>query len=126
MQGNLLLRKFRSCSEPVKHALFKAYCSNAYCSQLWTNYRRDAYKKCTVAYNDIYRNLFSLQHGTSISNIYVQNQVNSFNVVVRKNVYSFIKRLSESENFIISTIMQSAFYHFNSSLRLKWTSLLYV
>lgn len=124
-RGNLLVRRFKHCSDDVKHCLFKSYCGNAYCSQLWSRYRRESFKKCIVAYNDIYRNLFGIQRGESISHFYVQNNVDSFNVMLRKNVFSFRKRLLASTNSIVLTIVRSGFYLFQSSLTTKWNDILY-
>ena len=41
----MLLRRFRKCSIPVKCYLFKTYCSNVYCAQLWYNFTLTTIKK---------------------------------------------------------------------------------
>ena len=35
VKTNLLLRNFRYCSNELKYSLFKPYCTNMYCCQLW-------------------------------------------------------------------------------------------
>ena len=44
-RGNMLISRFRKCSDEVKSKLFKSFFSNAYCSQLWCVYRQSVYKK---------------------------------------------------------------------------------
>ena len=38
-RGNMLIKNFKSCSDDVKLQLFKTYCSNLYCGQLWSTYK---------------------------------------------------------------------------------------
>ena len=56
-QGNTLIRKFYMCTENVKIALFKSYCTTLYTSTLWCKYRRESLRKLCVAYNNIFRKL---------------------------------------------------------------------
>ena len=53
-QGNALIRKFYMCTENVKIALFKSYCTTLYTSTLWCKYRRESPRKLCVAYNNIF------------------------------------------------------------------------
>ena len=125
-RGNLLVRRFKKCSEEVKTFLFKTYCSNNYCSHLWFNYRRESFKKCIVAYNDVYRSLFGIKRGESISQRYVFSNVDSLGTIIRKTVFAFTMRLQNSDNVIISTIVNGSFYKFYSSLTRKWLKVLYL
>ena len=52
-QGNALIRKFYMCTENVKIALFKPYCTTLYTSTLWCKYRRESLRKLCVAYRAI-------------------------------------------------------------------------
>ena len=58
-------------------------------------------KKDIVAFNDVYRNLFGIRRGESMSALYVLNNIDSFNVLQRKSVYSFKTRLQLSKNTLI-------------------------
>ena len=49
-QGNLLLRKFKKCSDDVKCLLFRSYCTNLYCASLWCNYTASSFSRIKVAY----------------------------------------------------------------------------
>ena len=117
-RGNMLV-SFRNCTPDVKNCLFKAYCSNAYGSQLWSFYKPAILKKVIVAFNDVYRNLFGIRRGESMSALYVLNNIDSFNVLQRKSVYSFKTRLQMSKNTLIQTIVTSQFYYI-SKLPCKW------
>ena len=59
-RGNVLIRQFSHCSSEVKAHLFKTYCSNLYCSQLWSVYKASSINKIKIAYENIYRYLFNL------------------------------------------------------------------
>ena len=37
-RGNMLIRKFKHCSEDVKQRLFTTFCNNVYGGHLWTVY----------------------------------------------------------------------------------------
>ena len=126
VRGNMLVHNFKFCSDNVKNTLFKCYCSNSYGSELWSLYKKETYKKCVVAYNDIYRKLFNIRRGESMSALYVLNGIDSFNVIVRKYIYSFKTRIEESCNILIGAILSSAFYLTYSSLARKWDNLLYL
>ena len=119
-KGNMLVRKFGKCSEEVKLQLFRSYCTNLYCSQLWCNYTSHMLHKITVAYNNVYRFLFKIRGPCSISNLYVQNDVCAFKVLMRKSICSFRKRLLTSENSLISVIVHSIYFVSSSQLYKKW------
>ena len=122
-RGNMLVRTFKNCSNDVKHYLFRAYCSSIYGCPLWSSYRSADIRKAAVAYNNVYRHLFSIRRGESISQIYVYNNVNSFYVLVRKYVFSLRECLLASSNSIISTIVSSVYYNV-SALSSNWKHVL--
>ena len=80
-RGNMLISKFKICTDDVKYCLFRAYMSTAYGCQLWTCYKKTVFRKAAVAYNNVYRKLFNLKRGTSISATFVNNNVDTFNVL---------------------------------------------
>ena len=106
-RGNMLISRFKNCSVNVKNCLFRTYCTNVYGGQLWFNYRKPMYQKVKVTYNDVYRKLFDIPRGESISTIFVKSNVNNFCIVRGKLMYSFKYRLSTSENQLIRTVTES-------------------
>ena len=124
-RGNMLVNCFNRCSNQVKNCLFRSYCSNCYGGQLWAIYKKDVYKKCIVAYNDIYRKLFNIQRGDSISAVYVSNKIDSFNTIIRKDVFRFKNRIVNSSNILVQAILEYSFYSACSSMTKKWNNILY-
>jgi hypothetical protein len=125
VRGNMLVHKFNHCSDDVKRSLFRSYCSNVYGSQLWSQYKKESYRRVNVAYNNIYRKLFHIKRGESISAGYVTNNIDCFNVLVRKHVFAFRLRICASSNVLLDTIVSSAFYKYGSKLTTKWNHILY-
>ena len=103
-RGNVLVSHFKDCSMEVKEYLFKTHFSNAYGCQLWTTYRNPVMTRISVPdtrYNDVYMWLFKIRRGVSISAIFVSKGIDSFNVLRRKLIYSFMQRIHTSENPLI-------------------------
>ena len=99
-KGNQLLRKFRKCTLDVKKRLFKAYCSNLYCCQLWCNYSTSCYKEVKVAYNNIFRNFLNINRRSHVSELFVLAGIDTFDVLIRKSVGSFKIRAENSKIFL--------------------------
>ena len=100
--GNMLIRKFKFCSDDVKHRLFNTYCSNIYGCHLWTRYTQSSMRSVKVAYNCIYRHVFNLSRYESISSSMVSSGINTVSERIRKCLYGFYTRLLESDNAIIA------------------------
>lgn len=50
-QANMLAYKFHMCSEDVKIALFRAYCTPLYTAPIWCSYTKAKINKFKVAYH---------------------------------------------------------------------------
>lgn len=124
-RSNMLIRKFYFCSTDVKNRLFSAYCDNLYLSYLWVNSRKSVFHSVKVAYNNAYRILHNLDRRCSASGMFVNNHVVSFPEMLRKAMFSFMKRIGCSRNCLISTILASDVY-LTSSLSYHWHSCVYV
>ena len=122
--GNMLVKKFKKCSDNIKTHIFRTYCSNFYACQLWCNYSSSVYKKVKVAFNNVYRSLMSIKRGSSISMAFVQNNLNTFDCLIRKSAFSLRKRIFESENSLVHCVVQSV-YFMSSCLSKKWNSILF-
>ena len=119
-KGNMLVRKFKECSDNVKRKLFRTYCYNVYGGHLWSIYKTPDFQKLIVAFNDVYRLLFNIKRGVSMSEIYVNNNIDHFKIIVRKASYRFRLRLLKTDNHVVSTIMKSVFFYSNSSINNQW------
>ncbi len=124
IRGNSLISNFKHCSDDVKVQLFKSYCTSIYCCHLWSNFSQDVYRRIRSAFNRIFRLLMNLYHRISISATFLQYGVNHFDILIRNNVTSFIKRLEVSDNTILRNIVASTFYT-NSAIYCHWKNIIY-
>ena len=127
--GNSLIRKFHMCTENVKIKLFIAYCSQFYCAQLWKyNNTDNAYKKLSVAYNNIFRFFLGLprdEYGRpcSASGMFVTRNIKSFKEIIRNQIYKFKCRLYASSNELVISALFPYIVE-RSRLRKHWDRVL--
>ena len=119
-RGNILVRKFKSCTTDVKLQLFKTYFSSVYAGHLWSNYSTVTYNKVKVAYNNVFRSLMCLSRDCSISNMFVQYNVRNFEALLRVHMGSFISRIVNSTNQLVSNLIESAYFTMESKLLKLW------
>ena len=62
---------------------------------------------------------------TDISAAYVLYNNDSFNTIIRKDVFRFINKIVNSSNILIQAISESFFYTTCSSITKKWNNILY-
>ena len=124
-RGNILIQNFNHCSANVKLELFKTYCSNLYASHLWNKFSQAKYKRIQTAYNNVFRSLMCINRRESISAAFVSSNVDCFQVVLRKAVYSFSSRVMTSSNILVSTVLHSAYFIYCSNLFNQWKKCLY-
>ena len=121
-RGNMLLRKFSACSYEVKRQLFVSYCTGMYCAQLWSQYNADQLQKLRVAYNNTFRRLFKLPSRCSASNMFLQNNIPTFDMIMRRTIYSLERRLVRSDNTVLQALVTSGYRHSSSKLQQVWNS----
>ena len=97
---------------------------NFYCAALWCNFTASAFRRIKVAYNNTFRMLMCVKR-RQVYNAFVRFNVDSLQVILRKSVYSFNKRLLKSRNCIISNIMNSMSFLSGSKLHAHWEKVLY-
>jgi len=102
-----LRASFFRCSNAVKTVFFRSFCAPMYASQLWCNFRRPCVQKLRVTYNFGCRALYNLPWRASVSSHQVQNNIPTFEALLRKNVYLFLERCRKSDNVWLRTLMQS-------------------
>ena len=124
-QGNALIRKFYMCTENVKIALFKSYCTTLYTSTLWCKYRRESLRKLCVAYNNIFRKLTHQARDCSASQMFVSRQLPTCKMLIRRNVYGFMLNVQKSNNLILNSIVHCDIL-ITSPLWKHWRLLLYI
>ena len=72
----------------MKIQLFRTFCYNLFCAQLWCNLPDSKLNAVKVAYNNIFRN-FGIKMLCSISEMYLNNLVDSFPVLIRNSTVNF-------------------------------------
>ena len=123
-KGNTLVRKFKQCNVDVKTRLFQTFCSNMYCAQLWCNYTNGSFKQLYVSYNNVFRYLLNIRGEHSISQIFINHNIDSFNVLYRKLTYGLLKRIECCKNLLIHTITTSMYFLYDSLLYKHWQKVL--
>jgi len=112
--GNILIRNFKNCSNEVKTALFRTFCTGFYCSSLWGRYLAKSFRKAKVAYNNVFRLLFGTDRRDSVSKAMLDFNIDPFDVVIRKYIVSFSKRLHNCDNSIVSALYNWTDYQCSS------------
>ena len=122
-KGNSLIRKFYKCSDDVKVTLFQTHCSSMYSAYLWSRYNQSSLRKLTVAYHGVLKKFLNFPRSTSNSLLFVFYGVPTFQELIRKYIYSFRDRISNSDNALIVEILNSSCAA-TSTLHRRWFSLL--
>jgi hypothetical protein len=123
-RGNMLMRNFSHCSEDVKIALFKTFCSNIYCCALWYNFKSCSEKKIHVAGNKVFKALMKVPRDFSASTLFAVCNVRNFPVLRRKLVYSLRSRVYASSNALVNNFLYTN--HGLNAMHRYWKSTLYL
>ena len=105
-KANALGSKFKLCYKEVKSQLFQSFCANLYCCQFWYEAKKGDHEKLRIAYNNCFRWIMGLSKYCSASEIFVVNGVLSFGEMLRQQIFSFRKCLTECtcNSLIISAV----------------------
>ena len=82
----------------VKLRLFHAYCCTTYCCQLWVNFNKGSYLKAKVAYNNMHTRILGYNRRDSASSMFANNAIDTFDALLRKNIYGLKKRIFNINN----------------------------
>ena len=121
---NANINKFKHCSDKVKVILFKTYISNFYTSQLWYNYKKATMYQFKLAYNNIFRVLFSLDRRCSITEEMELRNIRKHNEVINVYIKSTYHRMNVSDNMLLKAITSSDVIR-NSKLMRIWYNIYY-
>ena len=105
--ANKLRASFSRRSNAVKRVLFRSFCTPVYASQLWCNVKKSCMQRLRVAYNFGCRPLYNLRWRASVSSDQVQCNIPTFEALLRKYKYLFLKRCRKSNNIWLRALMQS-------------------
>ena len=77
-RANGIIKNLSMCSPVVKATLFRTFCSNMYCSQLWRDFKSCSIRKLIVGYNHSFRYIMNYHRNCSASGMFVFNNIHSF------------------------------------------------
>jgi hypothetical protein len=124
VRANMLIRRFAMCSEQVRSYLFKTYCTTMYCSALWVCHNTAVMNRLRVLYNNSYRWLMKKPRQSSASEMFVNDNVLTFDALRRKSIYGLCSRLLHSKNTLVQAVRQTT--AMRSKIWQYWRNALYV
>ena len=124
-RGNMLVRKFKSCSFDVKCTLFRALCYNVYGMSLWSNVKVSTLNRLRVNYNNVLRRLVNIPPWSSASEMFVTLRMKGFYELRRSCCYSLRSRILATTNSVVQRITNSD-ARWVSPLWQQWDTLLYI
>ena len=120
----MLMRQFSRCTFEVKSVLFKTFCYQLYGGPMWVKFSFNIMRKLKVAYNNAARLLLGYERRDSASSMFVSNRIDTFDAVLRRQIYGLKQRLLKSSNSIVQSVYESVY--FNSETVKLWNKLLFV
>ena len=124
-RGNMIARKFKSCSKDIKCLMFKTFCYNIYGAALWSSYSVAVMDRLRINYNNILRRLNNVPPWNSASQLFVSLGLRGFREQRRAWAYGLMQRLMHSPNSLVQRVVNSD-ARAQSTLWQHWHSLLYV
>jgi exonuclease III len=103
-RANMLARRFARCTDRVKIALFRAYCTSLYTCALWANYSQKVYGALRVQFNNAFRAVLGLSRHCSASGMFAAAHVDCFHASMRKRRASLVRRVWASSNTVLRMI----------------------
>ena len=106
----MLIRNFTKCTDEVKAMLFKTFCCNFYCANLWWNFNSATEHKFRVSFNRGLRLFLKLNQCIynknayeyyNASNMFLTNNIDTFDILLRKSMFNFSTRINVSKNNIV-------------------------
>ena len=120
IQGNVIIHKFKMCSENVKTQLFKTYCYNMYGCQLWANFSKTTLVRLQTAFNNVFRGLMNIDRMSSISAAFIKHNVHHFKVLQRRIIFAFRTRVLNNDNDIVRAIVRNPFLIYKKAPTRYW------
>ena len=104
-RANGIIKNLSMCSPVVKATLFRTFCSNMYCSQLWRDFRSCSIRQLIVGYNHSFRYIMNYHRNCSASGMFMC--IPSLIELWRNYIYGFMQRLNNSDNTVVAATVSS-------------------
>ena len=105
--ANKLRSNFYLRSKHVNNVLYRSYCMPMHGCQLWCDFYSYTYNRIRVAYNNAYRILYNISRSSSVRSHQVQDNITTFDALIRKRQYSFLSRCNKTRNNYIESLTSS-------------------
>ena len=92
-RSNGIIKNCYACYPVVKYDLFKAFCCNMHCSNLWCDFKNDTLRRLIVVYNHSFCIIMKHPRHCSASGMFVFNDFPSFDELWRKSIYGLRQRV---------------------------------
>ena len=86
--------------------------------------KKTTFSKIRVAYNNVYGKLLGLCRRSSVSEMFAMNNISNLETLLRKSIFAFKTRLSNSDNTIIFALQSS--WVITDTIWKVWKNMLYI
>ena len=101
-RSNRLIRMFHKCSQNVLIELCRSFCTTFYCPYFWTQH-----KQLLFLSFELHTIMCIVKYFVSSDEMFLLKNISNFEALMRKSIFAFTTRLSNSKNAIICTIQRS-------------------
>jgi hypothetical protein len=102
---NILCRRFKRCSVPVKLKLFRSFCICLYDAALWSSFSVSAYNKVASSYSKCIKSFFNFAKYSSVTNMLLELGLPSFNTVIHNCQFSFKRSMLRCDNVLVNNLL---------------------
>jgi len=90
VRTNMLIQRFRNCSQHVKIAIFRTYCICLYGVALWLHFSSCIMMKFKYSYNKCIKKFFGYSKHYSVTEMLLALGLSSFDMVIHNYGKSFL------------------------------------
>ena len=85
----------------------RSYCTALYVAELWCIFKKSTLQRLRVAYNNRFRILYGLSRLDSARTHQVKRRIPTFDALLRKALYAFVRQCKHSSNGRMGALMRS-------------------
>ena len=104
VRTNMLIQRFRKCSQHVKVAIFRAYCICLYGAALWSRFSSCTMTKFKYCYNKCMKKFFGYTKYYSVTEMLLTLRLPSFDTVIHNYNKSFLCVWSKHSNDLVKLL----------------------
>ena len=93
---------------------------------MWYKFTKHVMSKVRVAYNNVFRLLFGYRRSCNASEMFVNNNMYTFEGCLRKNINDFTMRIGSSSNVLIAMLREKFYSCWSSQPEMDYECLYYL